>query len=173
MKISKLVLLLILVLVIAIPLGMVAAKGRPTGGETAGNNLSYPVIWAEGVIKTLPGTPGMTPVLNGAWWYWWGTEGIDPNIVPLSCAPDPDDNALCNDGIPLRATGALPGLLYEVPNSSKPSCRKTRKTYGRPIRPIGAVLPSMSTGSTGVTTSNPSTGTPSRRCAPRWCFSRI
>ena len=34
--------------------------GKP-GGETAGNNLSYPVIWAEGVQKTLPGTPGMEP----------------------------------------------------------------------------------------------------------------
>lgn len=78
---------------------------KPTGT----NNLSFPVIWAEGVQKTLPGTPGMTPDLNGVWWYWWGMEGEDPNIVPLSCLPDPDDPSLCDDGIPGSATGAEPG----------------------------------------------------------------
>ncbi len=72
--------------------------GRP-GGEAAGNNLSFPVIWAEGVTKALPGTALMTPLLNGVWWYWWGTEGTDPNIVPLSCAPDPDNEAYCDDGV--------------------------------------------------------------------------
>jgi hypothetical protein len=31
-------------------------KGPPTGGEEATNNLSYPVIWADGVAKAVPGT---------------------------------------------------------------------------------------------------------------------
>ncbi len=84
-------------------------KKGPPNGETAGNNLSYPVIWAEGVEKTLPGNPGMAPILNGTWWYQWGTNGSDPNITPASCPPDPDaDNPalnpdgllLCDDGIP-------------------------------------------------------------------------
>jgi len=87
------------------------AKG-PGGGitaETAGNNLSFPVIWAEeGITKVLPGTPGMTPELNGGYWYQWGTNGEDPNVTPASCAPDPDQNnlvlnpaaiSLCNDGV--------------------------------------------------------------------------
>ena len=78
------------------------------GGETAGNNLSYPVIWAEGIGKTLPGTAGMTPETNGEWWYWWGTTGTDPDIVPLSCLPDPDDQGRCNDGLPGQATGPEP-----------------------------------------------------------------
>ena len=86
--------------------------GPPTGGETAGNNLSYPVIWAEGVTKTLPGTPGMTPVLSGDWWYWFGVTGTDPNVVPLSCPPDPDADPFgdpyCDDGIPEQVTGASP-----------------------------------------------------------------
>ena len=49
--------------------------GKPT--STAGNNLSFPVIWAEGVEKTLPGTDGMVPALNGDFWWWWGIEGVD------------------------------------------------------------------------------------------------
>jgi uncharacterized membrane protein YgcG len=74
-------------------------KGPPNGGETAGNNLSYPVIWAEGVDKVLPGTAGEV-TLGGEWWYSWGTTGTDPNITPLSCPPDPDNEAFCDDEIP-------------------------------------------------------------------------
>jgi len=82
-----------------------AALAAKPGGETAGNNLSFPVIWAEGVEKALPGTPGMIPILDGEWWYWWGTVGTDPNIEPLSCAPDPDDPNKCDDGMEGQATG--------------------------------------------------------------------
>jgi hypothetical protein len=119
MKIWRFTLLTLLVLVlVALSMGpsVIEAKGPGGGGatEVAGNNLSYPVIWAEGVAKTLPGTAGMAALLNGEWWYWWGTEGIDPNIVPLSCAPDPDDENLCNDGIPGMATGAVPGVGHEA-----------------------------------------------------------
>jgi hypothetical protein len=71
--------------------------GGPPGGEATGNNLSFPVLWAEGVTKVLRGTPGMTPVLLGAWWYWWGTDPAD-DTIPLSCAPDPDDVDYCDDG---------------------------------------------------------------------------
>jgi len=85
----------------AVP-ALLAAK---PGSETAGNNLSFPVIWSDGITKTLPGTAGFVPSLAGEWWYWWGTEGADPDIVPLSCAPDPDDETKCDDGIPLQANG--------------------------------------------------------------------
>ena len=62
--------------------------GKPT--STAGNNLSFPVIWAEGVEKTLPGTDGMVPALNGDFWWWWGIEGVDPNTTIIhSCVGDP------------------------------------------------------------------------------------
>ena len=91
-------------------LGFVAtSSAEKPGGETAGNNLSYPVIWTEGIGKALPGTPGMLPVTNGEWWYWWGTTGTDPDIIPLSCAPDPDDETRCDDGMPGIATGDMPG----------------------------------------------------------------
>lgn len=63
--------------------------------EEGGNNLSFPVIWAEGVAVTLPGEPGVEPVLDGNWWYWWGTT---PEGDPLSCPPDPQNNAICEDG---------------------------------------------------------------------------
>jgi hypothetical protein len=90
--------------------------GKP-GGETAGNNLSYPVLWAEGVQKVVPGTPEMVPLLNGAWWYQWGTNGVDPDVTPASCPPDPDNLDLCDDGAP----GSFdPGLVPGVPAADNP-----------------------------------------------------
>jgi hypothetical protein len=68
--------------------------GGPPGGEAAGNCLSFPVIWAEGMSKALRGEFG-TVNLGGAWWYWWDT---DAEGNPLSCAPDPDDQDCCDDG---------------------------------------------------------------------------
>ena len=66
----------------------------------AGNCLSFPVIWAEGVTKPLRGTTGVAPVTNGEWWYWWGIEGDDPNnTVILSGPPDPDNNAYPDDNV--------------------------------------------------------------------------
>lgn len=75
--------------------------------ESAGNNLSYPVIWAEGVEKTLrtptdfTAGPNPTPVteeeLTGKWWYQWGTNGAEHEVTPASCPPDPDEgNVLLN-----------------------------------------------------------------------------
>ena len=83
-----------------------AAKGGGGGKPSpslAGNNLSFPVIWAEGVVKTPPGTSGMAPLLTGTWWYQWGTNGVDPDVTPASCPPDPDEgNAELNPaGLPL------------------------------------------------------------------------
>jgi hypothetical protein len=80
--------------------------GRPVGGESYGNNLSYPVIWAEGVTKVLRGTSGMTPIIDGAFWYWWG---IDPvTETPLSAAADPDNIFFLDDGQPLTWGPAPP-----------------------------------------------------------------
>jgi len=102
---------LVLTLVFATTSVVFAGKGGGGGGKPpseAGNNLSYPVIWAEGVTKVLPGTSGMTPILGGGWWYQWGTNGTDPDITPASCPPDPDEENLvlnpnglhlCDDGI--------------------------------------------------------------------------
>jgi hypothetical protein len=91
-----------------------SAKGPGGGGggggkpnpETAGNNLSFPVIWAEGVTKVLPGVFD-NPTLGGVWWYQWGTNGVDPDITPASCPPDPDegDLSLNPDGLPLCDDG--------------------------------------------------------------------
>lgn len=91
--------------------GAGSGGGSGGGGETevAGNNLSYPVIWSEGVTKVLPGTAAMTPIIAGEYWYQWGTNGSDPDVVPASCSPDPDEtntelnpNAMlfCNDLLP-------------------------------------------------------------------------
>lgn len=102
MKHLKYLLVIVLLLLVAVPL---AAKGGKPGGETAGNNLSYPVIWSEGVAKALPGDPLMTPQLNGVWWYQWGTNGVDPDVTPASCLPDPDENGADPSGNPLNPDG--------------------------------------------------------------------
>jgi hypothetical protein len=77
--------------------------GRP-GGEAAGNNLSFPVIWSDGVTKVLRGAPGVEN-LNGAMWYWWGTD-LDGN--PESCLADPDDQDYCDDGLTGEIIGPAP-----------------------------------------------------------------
>ena len=107
-----------------------AAKGGGGGGKPnpslAGNNLSYPVVWAEGVSKALPGSPGMTPILDGVWWYQWGTNGVDPDVTPASCPPDPDeaDPLLNPDGLPLcddLVAGAVDlGLVAGQPTADNP-----------------------------------------------------
>ena len=68
-----------LVLALLLPLAALAAatqlsaqKGNGGHTETYGNNLSFPVIWAEGVQKTLRQPLSGAPELGGIWWYWWG-----------------------------------------------------------------------------------------------------
>lgn len=96
--------------------------GKPDG-ESAGNNLSFPVIWSEGVQKVLPGTPGMTPILNGEWWYQWGTNGEDPNIQPASFPPDPDatDPTLNPDGLPLGDDGVAGAVDVTLDATTQPA----------------------------------------------------
>lgn len=65
--------------------------------ETAGNNLSFPVLWADDYDKPLPGIMGEYS-LNGVWWYVWGPEPIDPNSPIYSCQPNPANPAVCLDG---------------------------------------------------------------------------
>ncbi len=50
------------------------------------------------MTKPLREPPAEGPLLDGEWWYWWGTTGVDPNVTPLSCAPDPVTEGLCADG---------------------------------------------------------------------------
>ncbi|BCS95671.1 hypothetical protein DSLASN_13030 [Desulfoluna limicola] len=93
------------------------ATAEDPGEETAGNNLSYPVIWAEGVTKPLRTpddfTTGPNPDevtaddLKGEWWYSWGPEVTEPSDIPLNCLPDPDNNIYCDDNIAGNATTAL------------------------------------------------------------------
>jgi hypothetical protein len=67
--------------------------------ESAGNNLSYPVVWSDGVSKILRGYPDMEPMLEGEWWYCWGPEAAEPSDIALSCMPDPDNELYCDNGI--------------------------------------------------------------------------
>lgn len=97
MKIGIIAIGLIVLVTVSIMALPAYAKGKPP--VEAGNCLSYPVIWAEGVTITLPGIPGEDPALNGLWWYQWGTNGVDPDVTPASCAPDPDNESLCDDGV--------------------------------------------------------------------------
>jgi len=67
-------------------------------GETAGNNLSYPVIWSDGASLALRGDRTLPPKLDGAWYYVWGEDPIDPQAPLYSCLPNPADPTECIDG---------------------------------------------------------------------------
>ncbi len=92
-----------------------AQNGGGGGGgghtEIAGNNLSFPVIWAEGVTKALRGAPGVEQ-FEGVWWYWWGTDDAGD---PLSCGPDTENDSYCEDGDddPGTLPTELPGEGWE------------------------------------------------------------
>ena len=69
-------------------------ESRARKSVEVGNNLSFPVIWSDGVSLPLAGTIGEV-VLNGEWWYVWGPEPIDPQSPIYSCEPNPSDPTLC------------------------------------------------------------------------------
>lgn len=82
---------------------VLAKKGGGSGGnESVGNNLSFPVIWSEGAELALRTAPtGLTDtdvLLQGAWWYVWGVDPIDPQAPIYSCQPNPANPAVCLDG---------------------------------------------------------------------------
>jgi len=60
--------------------------GKPDGGELAGNNLSFPVIWSDGVTKPLPGAIEQYSI-SGEWWGVWDEDPIDPQDDIWSCGP--------------------------------------------------------------------------------------
>jgi len=70
---------------------------KAPSAETAGNNLSYPVLWSDDVEKVLPGTMGEYS-LTGEWWYVWGVDPIDPQALLFSCEPDPNNPDVCVGG---------------------------------------------------------------------------
>jgi len=71
-------------------------KAKPGTVETVGNNLSYPVIWADNVAKDLNGNMGDHNV-SGEWWFVWGEDPIDPQAEIFSCKPDASGE-FCEDG---------------------------------------------------------------------------
>lgn len=94
-------------------------RAKP-GGETAGNNLSFPYMWAE-VDPFFATTSSATRMRNtyrnryrvaqqsitpatyslaGEWWYWWGfTPGTEGNPdIPWVCEPSPANPTACLDG---------------------------------------------------------------------------
>lgn len=68
--------------------------------ESAGNNLSFPVIWSDGFELDLREPPIVGPQLEDEWWYVWGEDPIDPNYPVYSCKPLLTDPTLCDNGLP-------------------------------------------------------------------------
>jgi hypothetical protein len=62
--------------------------------ETVGNNLSFPVIWSDGIAKDLRGTEGEVS-LTGTWWGVWSIDPIDPQAPLYSCGPYLGDVVPC------------------------------------------------------------------------------
>lgn len=76
-----------------------ANSGKAPSAETAGNNLSYPVLWADGIGKELRGEMN-SYTLDGEWWYVWGEDPSEPGDDVYSCQPDPNNQNNCLDGFP-------------------------------------------------------------------------
>jgi hypothetical protein len=77
---------------------MKSSKAKSSDGETAGNNLSYPVIWTDGSSLSLRGERWLPPKLDGEWYYVWGDDPIDPQAPLFSCLPNPANPEVCLDG---------------------------------------------------------------------------
>lgn len=77
---------------------MKSSKAKSSDGETAGNNLSYPVIWSDGPSLTLRGQRELPPKLDGVWYWVWGEDPVDPDAPLYSCEPNPIDDTKCLDG---------------------------------------------------------------------------
>ena len=91
-------------------------RAKP-GGETASNNLSFPVIWSFGPPLALPGQPGVAPSLAGNWWYVWGPDPVDPQSPIYSCQPDPEAPENCLDGNPPGETDLFKAWLQKDPGN--------------------------------------------------------
>jgi len=72
---------------------------KPDVEESAGNNLSFPVIWSDGAgtAKLLRGIENDYSVA-GEWWYVWGEDPIDKQATINSCEPSPSNPELCLNG---------------------------------------------------------------------------
>lgn len=68
---KRFVTVLVVISMLAIVPAVATAKGPGGGGhtETVGNNLSFPVIWSEGVKLSLPGTMLVTSLTVPYWDY--------------------------------------------------------------------------------------------------------
>ena len=66
-------------------------------GESAGNNLSYPVIWTDGAAIALRGERWLAPKTDGVYYFVWGVDPIDPQAPLFSCLPNTSGDA-CEDG---------------------------------------------------------------------------
>ena len=84
------------------------------GGEvtSVGSNLSFPVLWAEGQTLALRVPPAgydtNSVVLNGAWWYVWGVDPIDPSSPIYSCQPSQSNELVClNETTPGDGTSTI------------------------------------------------------------------
>ena len=66
---------------------------------TAGNNLSFPVIWSDGFEKELREPPVFGEAFSeGEWWHVWAEDPAEPTDPIFSCMPQINDNTLCEDG---------------------------------------------------------------------------
>ena len=87
---------------------------------TEGNNLSFPVIWADGYEKTLREPPVEGEAyLAGEWWYVWGEDPIDPDYPIYSCQPNSIVPTLCADASDPGSDGSDLYLAYiqKVPSN--------------------------------------------------------
>lgn len=104
---------------------------RPTAEPTveASNNLSFPVIWSDGVTKSVPGLPGMEPTLSneatftddsGTWWLQgvaentWQAESYTPSAGPINISSIDWGDNLEAKSWPAGAVVRVETVLYDT-----------------------------------------------------------
>ena len=104
MRISKINIMCLLLMGMFV-VGLCCSQQAFAEDEEGGNNLSLPVIWADGVEKILRGIPGEgNETSDGDYWWFW-IETIDGNEVEMTCHPAEGD---CLDPLPPEAVLVYP-----------------------------------------------------------------
>lgn len=89
----------LMIVALMLPTAAISAGGPGKGGgetETPGNNLSFPVLWSDGVAKVLPGSSGVEKFEGAYWYYWLGADGSELTCDPTGRTP----GYICPDPLP-------------------------------------------------------------------------
>lgn len=116
-----------LMIVVGLALALAPTMQSSMAQETAANNLSYPVIWADGSTLSLPGTPGTVTSLTGSYvtvdgvnWYvqkdpgniWQAQTGSGASTVGVTWGDNLNQPWAAGSRIRVETSFWAPTTLY-------------------------------------------------------------